>query len=181
MKNQNLSPWQSNKKIFSISLIVVLIMLLLTAASVPIYKIYCKVTGLGGTVRVYQNPSSKIGKKKFIIHFDSSVDSKLDWKFSPEQKLLELITGENKLAFYSAENKTNKVINGIAVYNVTPFLAGKYFNKVECFCFEKQTLKPHEKALMPVLFHISPEIEDDPNLKDLQEITLSYTFYKLEE
>ena len=110
MNKQSLG--QSNKKIISISLIIVSIMLLLTAASVPIYKIYCKVTGLGGTVRIYQNPSTKIGTKKFMIHFDSTIDSKLDWKFAPEQKSFELFTGENKLAFYTAENKTNKALNG---------------------------------------------------------------------
>jgi cytochrome c oxidase assembly protein subunit 11 len=154
---------------------------LLTAASVPLYKLYCQATGLGGTVRIFSKASEVIGEKKFIIYFDSTIDSSLDWEFFPEQKSIELISGENKLAFYTAKNKTSSSLKGMAVYNVTPFLAGKYFNKVECFCFQEQTLLPNEKALMPVLFHISPEIETDPDLKDLKEITLSYTFYKFDK
>ncbi len=171
----------SDKKIVFYLCIIILIMLLITASSYPLYKLYCSVTGLGGTVRIFEKPSNKIGTRKITVYFDSTIDSKLPWNFKAEQKSIQLITGENKLVFYTAENKTNDYVSGIAVYNVTPFLAGKYFNKVECFCFEKQTLKPHEKALMPLLFHISKEIEDDPDLKDLNEITLSYVFYKFDE
>jgi cytochrome c oxidase assembly protein subunit 11 len=156
-------------------------MILLTGASVPIYKLYCQITGLGGTVRVFQKPSEFIGQKKIRINFDSTVNPDLPWNFKSEKKSIDVTTGENKLVFYTAENKTNKNISGIAVYNVTPFIAGKYFNKVECFCFEKQTLKPFEKALMPLLFNISTDLEKDPDLKDIKEITLSYIFYKFDE
>jgi cytochrome c oxidase assembly protein subunit 11 len=169
-----------NKKIVKVIILVIIIMIILTASSVPLYKLYCQVTGFGGTVRVFQKPSEKIGKKKITVHFDSRVDSKLEWNFSPCSESINLITGENKLVFYNVENKSNKEVSGIAVYNVTPFLAGQYFNKIECFCFEKQTFKPFEKALMPVFFYISPEIENDPDLKDIKEITLSYVFYKME-
>lgn len=171
----------SNRSIVISIIVVVFAMLALTAASVPLYRLYCQVTGYGGTVRIFKKPSEQVGNKKITVNFNAHVDPQLKWYFKPKQIALDLKTGENKLTFYEAKNLTKQDIVGMAVYNITPFIAGKYFNKVECFCFERQVLKAGEQALMPVLFFISPEIEQDPDLKDVQEITLSYTFYKLDE
>ena len=170
-----------NKNIVQTISLCVLIMVCLTFASVPLYRMFCQATGYGGTARIFVQPSKIQGKKTFTISFNADVNPELPWKFSPEKKHMQLLTGENKLAFYNAENLSNKPIVGMASYNVTPELAGKYFNKVQCFCFERQLLKPHQKVLMPVLFFIDPEIENDENLKDIQEITLSYNFYRLKE
>ena len=171
---------KKNLRIVYASLSVLIIMLLLTAASPPLYKLYCSATGYGGSVRVYKKPSKITGTKNIIVHLDTSVDSELKWEFKPLQHKVDLITGENKLAFYKARNLTDKSIVGMAIYNVTPNLAGQYFNKVECFCFARQTLGPNQEIEMPLLFHIDPKIENDPDLKNIKEITLSYKFYKIE-
>lgn len=172
---------KSHKSVVISLLLILAIMICLTAASVPLFRLFCQATGYGGTVKIYTKASETIGTKKIKIHFNADIDPNLKWKFQPEQLSLDLITGENKLAFYSAENLTNEEIVGMAIYNVTPQLAGKYFNKVECFCFNRQLMKPHEKVLMPVLFFIDPAIEQDPNVKDIHEVTLSYSFFKLDE
>ncbi len=142
---------------------------------------FCQITGYGGATRIFVQPSKIVGNKKIKISFNSDTDPNLKWTFKPEQSNIEVKTGENKLAFYYAENLTDETITGMASYNVSPSLAGKYFNKVECFCFERQTLKPHQKISMPVLFFVDPKIENDDSLKNIEEITLSYSFYKIEE
>jgi cytochrome c oxidase assembly protein subunit 11 len=148
-------------------------------ASVPLYNIFCKVTGYGGTTqRAYSNSSVK-GTRKIKILFDSNIEKKLPWTFIPKQRQLDLVPGQNVLAFYESENLTDENIKGMAVYNVTPFKVGKYFQKIECFCFEEFILAPRQKVLMPVFFYIDPKIEDDPQAQDVGTITLSYTFFRL--
>jgi len=171
---------QKNKKIVWIIVFVLIGMAGLTWASVPLYRLFCQVTGYGGTTRDYIKPSNQIGRKKIKINFDANINSDLKWIFKPEQLSINVRTGENSLIFYYAENLTNEALKGMAVYNVVPQTAGKYFNKVECFCFSEQTLQPFQKVNMPVLFFIDPKIEEDETLKDVTEITLSYNFFKAE-
>lgn len=170
----------SSKIAWSIVLLVVG-MMMLTFASVPIYNLFCKVTGYGGTVKYTPTASSKIGNRKIKIRFDANVDKNLPWQFKSEQEEVLVRVGENNLIFYTAENQSDKPIIGTAVYNVTPHKAGIYFNKIQCFCFEEQLLKPKQKMIMPVSFFIDSDIENDPNLKDVDTITLSYTFYPVGE
>lgn len=168
----------SGKLVFSI-LLLIIGMAMLTLASVPIYNLFCKVTGYGGTVKYTGIASGKIGSKLMKVRFDANVDRNLPWKFKAEQKEVTIQVGENNLVFYTAENKTDQDIIGTAVYNVAPHSAGIYFNKIQCFCFQEQLLKSNQKMIMPVSFYIDPAIEDDPNLQDVDTITLSYTFYKV--
>ncbi len=175
MANKNLNS-DSKKLAYSV-IFLVFGMIMLTFASVPLYNLFCKVTGYGGTTRYASRNSCKIGKKTFTVRFDSNIDKGLPWSFKPEQNSITIKTGQNNLVFYSAENKSDKNIIGTSVYNVTPHKAAKYFNKIQCFCFEEQLLKARQKIIMPVSFFIDPGIEEDENLKDVDTITLSYTFY----
>lgn len=153
----------------------------LAYASVPLYEIFCRVTGYGGTTQVAAAESSQVVERTLKIRFDSNVNPALGWAFDPVQKSMDLKVGENALAFYQAENQGDEVIVGTATFNVTPDKAGLYFNKVECFCFTEQVLKPGQRVDMPVSFFIDPEIVDDPNLDDVTTITLSYTFFRADD
>ncbi len=158
---------------------VILSMSLLAFAAAPIYNLFCKVTGFGGTTRQVFESSKTKGKKKIIVRFDANTTPDLKWKFIPKQSQVEVIPGENVLVFYYAENLSDENIIGTAVYNVTPLKAGLYFNKIHCFCFEEQLLKAHASAMMPVSFYIDPGIETDFDTKDVDTITLSYSFFKV--
>ncbi len=165
---------------FALSLVAIVVgMILLAYASVPIYNVFCKVTGYGGTTQRAKKTFSQLGTRRIKVTFDSNTGKELPWLFKPEQKEVSVITGENTLIFYSAENLTAEPIVGTAVYNVTPHKAGIYFNKIQCFCFEEQLLQGKQRVMMPVSFFIDPDIEKDPNLADVSEITLSYSFYKV--
>lgn len=173
---------KANGRKIAFSLILLLAgMSMLTAASVPLYNLFCKVTGYGGTIQYAPAASTRIGSKMLKIRFDANVDSNLPWEFKSEQQEVEIRVGENNLIFYSAMNKAEKPVIGTAVYNVTPHIAGKYFNKIQCFCFTDQMLMPKQKIMMPVSFFIDADIENDKNLKDIDTITLSYTFYPVNE
>ncbi len=156
-------------------------MLFLTFASVPIYNVFCKVTGIGGTVRQSNTGSLVKGKKNILVRFDSNVEPALKWHFFPKQKEVSVTVGENALVFYQAKNLDKHDIIGTAIYNVAPMKAGKYFNKIYCFCFEEQMLEAGKEILMPVSFFISKEFEDDPEMNDVDTITLSYSFFKIRE
>ena len=146
-------------------------------AAVPLYKIFCKVTGYGGTPQISsENDSYKI-KEKIDVRFDSTIDRDSVISFKPEVKKIEVQIGENSLAFFKAKNNSNKPITTMSVFNVSPLQAGQYFNKIECFCFEEQVLSANEEVSMPVSFFVDASIKDDKFIKDLQEITLSYTMY----
>jgi cytochrome c oxidase assembly protein subunit 11 len=160
---------------------VILSMILLAFAAVPIYDLFCKATGFGGATKRAFSSYQIMGKKKIMVRFDSNTSPALNWKFIPKQAAVEVITGENVLVFYYAENLSDKDIIGTAVFNVTPLKAGQYFNKIHCFCFEEQLLKAHSSALMPVSFYIDPEIEHDSDTSDLDTITLSYSFFKVKD
>ena len=157
-------------------------MLGLSFAAVPLYKIFCQATGFGGTPKIALKLPDRIEEKRSIrIHFNSDVSKKLPWVFTPLQKEIQVKAGELGLAFYRVQNTCDQPIKGIATYNVTPDKAGEYFNKIACFCFEEQCIMPHEVIDMPVQFFIDPDIINDSNLKDVQVITLSYTFFPVED
>jgi len=150
----------------------------LSFASVPLYRLFCQVTGYGGTPQIAEIHPDAIGKREITVRFNSDVDPKLPWAFQPSQKAVTVKIGEEKLAFFQATNRSDKPVVGTATFNVTPLKAGLYFNKIQCFCFDEQRLNPGESAEMPVSFFIDPDILKDPNLNDVQTITLSYTFFR---
>ena len=168
-----------NKQLLLSILLLILSMALLSFAAVPIYNLFCKATGFGGTTQRAQASSAHIGTKNITIHFDANIAPDLQWEFRPKHNKTEIITGETTLIFYYAKNLSNQDIIGTAIYNVTPVKAGKYFNKIHCFCFEEQLLKANAESNMPVAFFIDPEIEKDPDTKDITDITLSYSFFRI--
>jgi len=171
---------QKQRKNMLIAIIaVILSMVLLSFAAAPIYDLFCKATGFGGATKRAYHSSTKIGSKKIRVYFDSNISQGLKWKFIPKQKYVDLIPGENVLVFYFVENMSDEDVIGTAVYNVTPPKAGAYFNKIHCFCFEEQLVRAKTSTLMPVSFFIDPEIEKDFDTKDLDAITLSYSFFKV--
>ena len=151
----------------------------LAFASVPLYRMFCQVTGFGGTPqRAEKAPGAVVGQ--IGVRFDANVDRGLPWRFEPVQETVRVAPGARTQIFYRAKNLTARAITGQAVFNVSPTQAGKYFNKIECFCFTEQTLKAGQKVDMPVVFYVDPAFARDPDTKDIDEITLSYTFYPVE-
>ena len=171
------------KKYRTLGFLLVLIMGMgvLSYASVPLYKLFCQVTGYGGTTQQVTSPSSQILERKIKIRFDANTKPALDWNFQPVQTSMDISVGQNALAFYQAENIGKDPVVGTATFNVTPEKAGVYFNKIDCFCFVEQLLAPQEAVEMPVSFFIDPDIVNDPNLDDVTTITLSYTFFPSED
>jgi len=159
---------------------IVVLMGSLAWAAIPLYNLFCKVTGFGGTPSVAEAGSDVILDRTIKIRFDGSLERGMPWSFRPVQAAVDLRIGETGLAFFEAYNPTDRVITGQASYNVFPYAAGGYFTKIECFCFTEQTLQPHERVQMPVTFFVDPEIMDDPDGKYIHEITLSYTFYEID-
>lgn len=157
-------------------------MLMLAYASVPLYRLFCEVTGYGGATRAAKENIQAPGAtpRDITVTFNADIDPGLPWSFKPLQRSLRVAVGEQSLAYYEAENRSDKPITGRAVYNVTPFKAGPHFVKIACFCFEEQTLKPGQRVTMPVSFYIDPSLAKDPNLVNLKTITLSYTFFSVE-
>lgn len=149
----------------------------LAYASAPLYQMFCKVTGYGGTPKTEAKAGVKATERTITIQFDANVSPNLAWRFTPEQREITVKIGEQALATYAAESLSAKITAGAATYNVTPFKAGPYFDKVACFCFSEQTLQPGQKVSMPVTFYVDPDILNDPSTKDLKTITLSYTFF----
>lgn len=152
-------------------------------AAVPFYRVFCQLTGFGGTPRIAsQAEAAPIESGSLItVRFNADVAPGLPWSFSPEQKSITLHLGENGLAFFEARNLSDSPITGQAVYNVTPNKAAPYFAKIQCFCFVSQTLGPYQKADMPVSFFVDPQLAKDPLTQEVKTITLSYTFYKSKE
>lgn len=158
---------------------IVAAMLGLAFASVPLYKIFCEVTGLGGTTRRAETaPGAVAGQVS--VRFDANVQPGLPWKFEPVQRSVVVAPGARTQILYRAENLSDRPVTGRAVFNVSPDQAGRYFNKIACFCFTEQTLQPHQKVDMPVVFFVDPRMMDDADARKVQEITLSYTFYPVE-
>ena len=170
---------KQNRLILSSLLVVFIIMLSLSYASVPLYDLFCRVTGFGGTTQVAEkSPEANFFDNNINIRFDSNVSPDLNWSFSPEIKVLSLAIGKESRIIYQAKNLGDMPVVGTATFNVTPAKAGKYFMKMDCFCFEEQLLMPGESIAMPVTFFIDPEILSDENANEINEITLSYTFMR---
>lgn len=166
-----------NRKTAMIVAGVVAGMIGLSFAAVPAYRAFCQVTGFDGTTQRADKGADRVLERKIAIRFDATVNEGLDWTFKPEQVDQTLHIGETGLAFYRAHNLTDRAVTGRATFNVQPAKAGIYFKKIECFCFTEQTLKAGETVSMPVTYFIDPAIADDPELDDVQTITLAYTFF----
>lgn len=148
-----------------------------TYASVPLYAMFCALTGFGGATRVGAAPSAAPMEREITIRFDANVAPGLPWAFAPVERDVTVKVGATSLAHYTAANRSSVETHANATYNVSPPQAGAYFVKLQCFCFDEQTLSPNEKLEMPVVFYVDPAIAQDPDLKTLTDITLSYTFF----
>ncbi len=152
-------------------------MLGLTAAAVPIYRLFCQVTGYGGTTqRAEQAPEGTL-ERTIRVRFNADVAQGMPWSFAPAAREVEVKIGEQSLAFYRAHNSGSRKVTGTATFNVTPAKAGVYFSKIDCFCFTEQVLQPGDTIESAVVFYVDPALADDPNLADLSSITLSYTYF----
>lgn len=152
----------------------------LAFASVPLYRLFCQITGYGGTparADAAREVLESTDLPRVTVRFDANVGDGLGWSFAPERRSVQVRVGEESLAFYVARNLTDRPIVGTATFNVTPYKAAPYFVKTACFCFEEQTLQPGQEMVMPVSFHVDPEIARDRDVRDVTAITLSYTFY----
>jgi cytochrome c oxidase assembly protein subunit 11 len=149
----------------------------LAFAAVPLYRMFCQATGYGGVPQRAERAPDQILDQTIHIRFDANVDPALPWTFAPVQRLIDIKIGETTLAYFKATNNSNVPLSGTAVFNVVPELAGRYFTKIECFCFKQQTLAAGASVEMPVTFFVDPKIVDDEDTKNISEITLSYTFY----
>jgi len=157
---------------------VVVAMVGLSFAAVPLYQLFCQVTGYGGTTQVAEQAPDNVSDRRMKVRFNADVAPDLPWSFQPVQRQVEVRVGEPGLAFFSAKNLSSEPIVAMATFNVTPLKAGSYFSKVQCFCFDQQLLEPGEEVEMPVSFFVDPEINEDPNLVEVKTITLSYTFFR---
>ncbi len=153
-------------------------MLSLTAAAVPLYRMFCAATGYGGTPQIGPEHSAGTVERTITVRFNADTDTGMPWEFHPEQKQVTLKLGEEQVAFYEARNEAKTPITGIAIYNVTPDKVGVYFHKTACFCFNEQTLAPGQSMQFPVSFWVDPAIATDPSTADVTTITLSYTFFR---
>jgi len=156
---------------------IVMGMVGLAYASVPLYDLFCKVTGFGGTPVARASNDTQATNRTISVRFDSNVAPGLNWRFAPETPAVTVKLGETTTVLYKVTNRGDKPTTGIATYNVQPDLAGTYFSKLECFCFTEQTLQPGETLESAVVFYVDPRLAEDPDVKDLSSITLSYTYF----
>ena len=176
-QNQNNLKAQNKKVIFIITFVGML-MLSLSYAAVPLYDIFCRVTGFGGTTQIASSAPGSTGHPNINIRFESNITDSLNWDFYSKTKTVKIPMGEEKTIYYFAKNLSEEPIVGTATFNVTPAKAGQYFMKIDCFCFVEQLLNPGESMNMPVTFFIDPDLYKDENVQEVNEITLSYTFMK---
>ncbi len=155
-------------------------MLALSFASVPLYSLFCKITGFDGTTQTAAALPGIVLDRRITVKFNADTGRGLDWDFRPEMREIDVRLGEKGLTAFQARNRGNKAAGATALYNVTPYKAGKYFHKIQCFCFDEQTLAAGEDVSMPVLFFVDPSLDEDPDMDDVKTITLSYTFYRAE-
>jgi cytochrome c oxidase assembly protein subunit 11 len=170
---------RANARVAFATVGVVVGMVGLAFASVPLYRIFCQVTGFGGTTQRAEHAPAEVGERVITVTFNADVaGNNLPWTFTPVERHVTLHVGEERLVAYRATNHGDRPITATATFNVTPAKAGIYFQKIACFCFTEQTLEPGETVDMPVSFFIDPEIAKDPNTRELRNITLSYTFFR---
>lgn len=170
-----------SKRLAGILFLVAVGMVGLSFASVPLYDLFCRVTGYGGTTQRAEVESDEVLDKQITIDFDANTSRDMPWNFKAVERKVKINIGQTGIAFYEASNPTDKTITGTASFNVTPQKVGQYFTKIDCFCFTEQTLKPGEKVDMPVTFYVDPEITRDINTQEVETITLSYTFFITDE
>jgi cytochrome c oxidase assembly protein subunit 11 len=171
---------RSNRKVALTALSASLAMLGLGYASVPLYRMFCQATGYGGTTQradEAQAATVQDSGRTISIRFDANVERGMPWQFKPLQRTDTVSIGARDMALFWAKNTSDKTVTGTASFNVEPEQAARYFNKIQCFCFTEQVLKPGEEVRMPVLYYVDPAILDDPDNKDVEQITLSYTFH----
>ena len=172
---------QSNRRVALYAATFALLMLGLGFAAVPLYRMFCQVTGFNGTTQratAAEADAVLVAAQRITVRFDGNVEAGMPWRFGPEQVTQEMQIGARRLAFFKAENLSDQPITGVASFNVSPESVGIYFKKIACFCFNQQTLAPHESVSMPVQYYVDPAILKDPETAKIAEITLSYTFHK---
>lgn len=167
----------ANRRIAIVCTTLVLSMVGVSYAAVPLYRLFCQVTGYGGTTQRAERGSGTVLDRTIKVRFDANVAAGLPWDFKPVQREVELKIGETIQIAYTAYNRSDTVTSGQATFNVTPMAAGKYFNKVQCFCFTENQLQPGETLELPVVLFVDPKIVDQVDTKDIETITLSYTFF----
>ena len=170
-----------NTKVAAACALFALGMIGLAYASVPLYRLFCQVTGFGGTPQRAERPSTEVLDRTVVVRFDANVGPGLSWEFQPVVPTMEVRIGENALAYYRATNRSDRPLVGTATFNVTPDQIGSFFNKIECFCFTEQRLEPGESVEMPVSFFIDPAMVKDLDGAKVRNITLSYTFYPVDK
>jgi len=181
MTETNKQPIQnrSNTNVVAMCVGMVLGMGGLAYASVPLYELFCQVTGYGGTTqRAELSDAIDVIDRKINVRFDANTASSLDWEFAPEKREVSLNVGETMVVNYVAKNLSDEPIVGMASFNVTPQATGVFFNKVECFCFTDTYIEPGGELVMPVMFYVDPDLDKEETMKGLNTITLSYTFYE---
>lgn len=185
-----MAPLSRQVRTAALAVGVAVAMLALGFASVPLYRMFCAVTGYGGTTQRASETQlaslaaadRRAGATRIVsVRFDSNVAPGMPWQFHPERTRQEVRVGQKAMAIFIARNTSDKPVTGQASFNVTPDQAGRYFTKIQCFCFTEQTLQPGQEVRMPVLFYVDPKFLNDPDDADVQEITLSYTFYPVEK
>ena len=170
-----------NGRTAALAALLVLAMVGLAFASVPLYRLFCQVTGFGGTTQMQVGGVAPGAVGKIVnVRFDANINNALPWTFKPEKHVERTAVGARKMAFYTARNNSDRPVTGTASFNVTPAQAGQYFTKIQCFCFTEQTLQPGEEIRMPVVYYVDPKILDDPEARQISEITLSYTFFPVD-
>lgn len=167
-----------NRKLALSLLMVGIGMVCMAYGFVPLYRIFCQVTGIGGVTQKAEAAPEQVLGRQMTVRFDAITDPRLPWEFEAQQVSMDVQVGKRSLAFFRTKNLADTPVTGMATFNVTPHKAGPYFNKIQCFCFDEQTLLPGEEVDMPVSFFVDPAIAEDENLDEVQTITLSYTFFK---
>ncbi|MHA1524104.1 MAG: cytochrome c oxidase assembly protein [Alphaproteobacteria bacterium] len=168
----------SNRAVATVCATLVVAMVGAAYAAVPLYRLFCQVTGYGGTTQNAASASTTVLERQITIRLDANTARDMPWQFAPVEKTVPVKLGENRLVYFRATNPTDQTITGTATFNVTPLEAGVYFNKVACFCFTEQVLQPGQTVDMPVSFFVDPAFDADPIMKTVTAITLSYTFYR---
>jgi len=176
-----------NRRVGFIMVLVALAMLGLGFAAVPLYRLFCQVTGFAGTTQRASEGEAvdaaqfarSAGAPTISVRFDGQVERGMPWSFTPLQTTQTIQLGERSMALFTARNDSDKPVTGSATFNVVPEQTGAYFKKIQCFCFTQQTLQPHEAVRMPVIYFVDPKILKDPDTQDIQQITLSYTFHEV--
>ena len=181
LPHKDMRAGRANRRIAVACVSAVAVMVGMAYAAVPLYNLFCRVTGYAGTTQVAVNSEGiRIVDREVKVRFDANIEKGFGWEFAPVQRDVALKLGETREIAYRARNLTDKPLTGTATFNVTPQSAGAYFNKIECFCFTETTLQPGEELIMPVVFFVDPDMADTEETRDIHTITLSYTFFERE-